>query len=157
MIDNILWKRTRLCQTNSGRSVSLHSRKMEDAPKLLTIPKSECPNIWIRAPRHKEPESLLDTDDLAVLLERNLCGHKLAWEGQFEKKCCWDGKMYQIGNVSWFIETRLFPFFHLNTPLHPTTHFGHPSLPKFVIELFFGEAPEPNFVPALGFNPKVGV
>ena len=27
--------------------------KMEDAPKLLKIPKSECPDIWIRLPRHK--------------------------------------------------------------------------------------------------------
>ena len=29
--------------------------KMEDAPKLLKIPKSECPDIWIRPPRHKWP------------------------------------------------------------------------------------------------------
>ena len=27
--------------------------KMEDAQKLLKIPKSECPDIWIRLPRHK--------------------------------------------------------------------------------------------------------
>ena len=27
--------------------------KMEDAPRLLKIPKSECPDIWIRPPRHK--------------------------------------------------------------------------------------------------------
>ena len=26
--------------------------KMEDAPKLLKIPKSECQDIWIRLPRH---------------------------------------------------------------------------------------------------------
>ena len=31
--------------------------KMEDAPKLLKIPKSECPDIWIRLPRHKWPKS----------------------------------------------------------------------------------------------------
>ena len=31
--------------------------KMEDAPKLLKIPKSECPDIWTRLPRHKWPES----------------------------------------------------------------------------------------------------
>ena len=29
---------------------------MEDAPKLLKIPKSECPDIWIRLPRHKWPK-----------------------------------------------------------------------------------------------------
>ena len=27
--------------------------KMKDARKLLKIPKSECPDIWIRLPRHK--------------------------------------------------------------------------------------------------------
>ena len=27
--------------------------KMEDVPKLLKTPKSECPDIWIRLPRHK--------------------------------------------------------------------------------------------------------
>ena len=27
--------------------------KMEDAPKIFKIPKSECPDVWIRLPRHK--------------------------------------------------------------------------------------------------------
>ena len=31
--------------------------KMGDAPKILKIPKSECPDIWIRLPRHKWPKS----------------------------------------------------------------------------------------------------
>ena len=31
--------------------------KMEDDHKLLKIPKSECPDIWIRLPRHKWPKS----------------------------------------------------------------------------------------------------
>ena len=30
--------------------------KMENAPTLLKIPKSECPDIWIRLPRHKWPK-----------------------------------------------------------------------------------------------------
>ena len=30
---------------------------MEDVPKLLIIPKSECPDIWIRLPQHKWPKS----------------------------------------------------------------------------------------------------
>ena len=29
--------------------------KTEDAPTLLKIPKSECPDIWIRPPKHKWP------------------------------------------------------------------------------------------------------
>ena len=61
---------------------------MEDAPKLLKIPKSECPDIWIRLPRHKWLESWSSIEDPVVLLERNLYGHPLAgllWERQFEK------------------------------------------------------------------------
>ena len=62
--------------------------KMEDAPKLLKIPKSECPDMWIRLPRHKWPRSWSSMEDPVVLLERNLYGHLLAgllWERQFEK------------------------------------------------------------------------
>ena len=31
--------------------------KLEDAPELLRIPKSECPDMWTRTPRHKLPKS----------------------------------------------------------------------------------------------------
>ena len=61
---------------------------MEDAPKLLKMPKSECPDIWIRLPRHKWPKSWSSMEDPVVPLERNLYGHLLAgllWENQFEK------------------------------------------------------------------------
>ena len=61
---------------------------MEDAPKLLKIPKSECPDIWIRLPRRKWPKSWSSMKDPVVLLERNLYGRLLAgllWEKQFEK------------------------------------------------------------------------
>ena len=43
---------------------------MEDAPKLLKIPKSECPDIWIRLPKHKWPKSWSSMEDPVVLLER---------------------------------------------------------------------------------------
>ena len=62
--------------------------KPEDAPKLLKFPKSECPDIWMRLPRHKWPTSWSSMEDPVVLLERNLYGHPLAgllWERQFEK------------------------------------------------------------------------
>ena len=62
--------------------------KMEDAPTLLKIPKSECPDIWIRQPKHKWQKSWSSMEDPAVPLERNLYGHPLAglsWERQFEK------------------------------------------------------------------------
>ena len=61
---------------------------MEDAPKLLKIPQSECPDIWIRLPRHKWPNSWSSMEGSIVPLERNLYGHPLAgllWEKQFEK------------------------------------------------------------------------
>ena len=61
---------------------------MEDAPTLLKIPKSECPDIWIRLPRHKWPNSWSSMEDPVVPLERNLYGHSFAgllWERQFEK------------------------------------------------------------------------
>ena len=62
--------------------------EMEDAPKLLKILKSECPDIWIRLPRHKWPKSWSSMEDPIVPFERNLYGHPLAgllWERQFEK------------------------------------------------------------------------
>ena len=61
---------------------------MEDAPTLLKIPKSECPDIWIRLPRHKWPKSWSSMEDPVFPLERNLYCHPLAgllWERQFEK------------------------------------------------------------------------
>ena len=62
--------------------------KMVDAPKLLKMPKSECPDIWIRLPRHKWPKSWSSMEDPVVPLERNLYSRPLAgllWERQFEK------------------------------------------------------------------------
>ena len=52
--------------------------KMEDAPKLRKIPKSECPEIWIRLPKHKWPKSWSSMEDPVVPLERNLYGPLLA-------------------------------------------------------------------------------
>ena len=62
--------------------------KMEDAPQLLKIPKSACPDIWIRPPRHKWLKSWSSIEDPVVPLVRNLYGHPLAgllWESHFEK------------------------------------------------------------------------
>ena len=62
--------------------------KMEDAHKLLGNPKSECPDIWIRLPRHKWPKSWSTMEDPVVPFERNLYGHllaRLSWDKHFEK------------------------------------------------------------------------
>ena len=77
------------CAGQAADAVSAETHvKMEDAPQLLKIPKPECPDIWIRLPRHKWPKSWSSIEDPVVPLERNLYGHPLAgllWEGQFEK------------------------------------------------------------------------
>ena len=42
------------CDGQAADAVSAYTQvKMEDAHKLLKIPKSQCPDIWIRLPRHK--------------------------------------------------------------------------------------------------------
>ena len=42
------------CARQAIDAVSANTQvKMEDTHKLLKIPKSECPDIWIRLPRHK--------------------------------------------------------------------------------------------------------
>ena len=77
------------CAGQAADAVSACTQvKMEDAPKLLKIPNSECPDIWIRLPRHKWPKSWSSMEEIVVALERNLYGHPLAglsWERQFEK------------------------------------------------------------------------
>ena len=77
------------CDGQAADAVSAHtSVKLKDAPRLLKIPKSECPAVWTRLPRHKWPKSWSNIEDLVVLLERNFCGHPLAgvlWEGEFEE------------------------------------------------------------------------
>ena len=46
------------CDGQAADAISAYTQvKMEDAHKLLKIPKSECPDIWIRLPRHKWPKS----------------------------------------------------------------------------------------------------
>ena len=61
------------CAGQAADAVSAYTQlKMEDAPKLLKIPKSECPDIWIRLRRHKWPKSWSSVEDPVVPLERNL-------------------------------------------------------------------------------------
>ena len=76
--------------------------KMKNAPTILKIPKSECPNIWIRLPRNKWPKSWSILEDPVVPLERNLYGHLLAGllgEKQFLRKFYWNtvGKKLKLG------------------------------------------------------------
>ena len=53
------------CDGQAADAVSAYTQvKIEDAPKLLKIPKSECPDIWTRLPRHKWPKSWANIEDL---------------------------------------------------------------------------------------------
>ena len=77
------------CEGQAADAVSAYTQvNMEDAPRLLKIPKSECPDVWIRLPRHTWPKSWTNIEDPVVPLERNLHGHPsagLLWERQFEE------------------------------------------------------------------------
>ena len=77
------------CAVQAEDAVSAYTQvKMQDAPSLLKIPKSECPDILIRLPKHKGAKSWSSMGDPVVPFERNLCGHPLAgllWERPFEK------------------------------------------------------------------------
>ena len=77
------------CDAQAADAVSAYAQvRMEDAPRLLKIPKSECPHIWIRLPRHKWPKSWANIEDPVVPLDRNLHGYPsagLLWERQVEE------------------------------------------------------------------------
>ena len=61
----------RVAHGQAADAVSAYTQvKMEDAPKLLKIPKSECPDMWVRLPRHKWPKSWSSMEDPVVPLER---------------------------------------------------------------------------------------
>ena len=76
---------------------------MEDAHKLLKIPKSECPDNWIRQPRHKWPKSWSSIEDpvllsaiCTVILWQDYCGKS----NLTTSYCYMAGRKFQIGNVS---------------------------------------------------------
>ena len=66
------------CGAQAADAVSAYTQvKMEDVPSLLKTPKSECPDIWIRLPKHNWPKSWSSMEDPVVPFERNLYGHPL--------------------------------------------------------------------------------
>ena len=67
------------CAGQAADAVSAHTQiKKRMTPKSLKIPQSECPDIWVRLPRHKWPKSWSSMEDPIVPLERHLYGHPLA-------------------------------------------------------------------------------
>ena len=104
------------CDGRVADAISAYTQvTLEDTSRLLKIPKSECPDVWIRLPRHKWPKSWANIEDPVVLLERHLYGHPLAGplcERQFEEVLSepWMGKKYRIGNVWLFIENKDYSY-----------------------------------------------
>ena len=66
--------------TSSRRSICLYPSENGRCSQFFfsKIPKSVCPDIWIRLPRHKWPKSWSSMEDPVVPLELNLYGHPLA-------------------------------------------------------------------------------
>ena len=79
----------------TGDAISTYTQvKMTEAPRLLRMPKEECPEIWIRIPPRQRPHGWNKIEDPAVLLERNLCGHPLAgllWKRKIGGSAAWKG------------------------------------------------------------------
>ena len=78
--------------------------KMKDAPKLLKIPKSECPDFWIRLPRHKmakitvqygRPSRSSWAESVRSSFSRTILG-KAIWESLVDIRL---GESFQIGNA----------------------------------------------------------
>ena len=100
------------CDKQAADAVPDYTRvKMEDAPRLLRIPMSECPDIWIRLPRHMWPKSWSNVEDPVVHLERNLFGHPplVSCGRGSSKELFWDQdvkKGTELGNACLFIESK---------------------------------------------------
>ena len=46
------------CDARAADAVSAYTQvKLEDVPRLLKIQESECPDVWLRLPRHTWPKS----------------------------------------------------------------------------------------------------
>ena len=72
----VIISRMKGCEGQAADAKSAYTQvKMEDAPTLWKIPKSKCPDIWIRLPKYKWPKSWSSMEDPVLLVERNLYGH----------------------------------------------------------------------------------
>ena len=77
------------CDGQAADAVSAYTQvKMEDAHKLLKIPKSECPDIWIRLPRHKWPKLW------SSILVKRIVHKELGIISR--TKCCWNSQKADI-------------------------------------------------------------
>ena len=75
------------CARHAADAISAYTQiKMEDAPSLLKIPKSECPDIWIRLPKHERPKSWSNMEDpTQSFLLSEICT-VILWQDCYGKK-----------------------------------------------------------------------
>ena len=103
------------CDGQAADAVSAYTQvKMEDAHKWLKIPKSECPDIWIRLPRHNwsnhgpvwKTHSFLLSEICMVILWQDCYG-----KGNL-RTSYWNmaGWKFQIGNVPLYIVKKDYSF-----------------------------------------------
>ena len=97
------------CDGQAADAVSACTpEKLEDVPRGLKIHKSDCPDVWIRLPRHIWSKSWAKIEDPVVPLERNLYGHPLAgvqWDRQFEEASNEHG-WEKVPNLEWMFAHR---------------------------------------------------
>ena len=99
------------CAGQGADAVSAHtSVKLGMLPDCSKIPKSECPDVWIRLPRHKWPKSW---ETLMIpwylLHEIYMVTYYLHCYGKDNSKKLYEnlgGRKYRIGNVCSFIENK---------------------------------------------------
>ena len=73
------------CAGQTAHAVSAYTQvKMEDAPTSLKIPKSECPDIWIRLPKHNWPKSWSSMEDIQSFLLNEICT-VILWQNSYVK------------------------------------------------------------------------
>ena len=74
------------CSGQAADAASAYTQvKMEDASMFFKNPKSGCPDIWIRLPKHEWPKSWSSMEDPVFPLEYGHLLAGLSWERQFEK------------------------------------------------------------------------
>ena len=97
------------CAGQAAGAASVYTHvKMEEAPALLKIPKSKCPDFWIRTSRYKRQNLgpvwktqsfLLNETCMLVLL------HDILRERQVEKILT-DGKKFHVGTACLWIDKK---------------------------------------------------
>ena len=105
------------CAGQAADEVSFHSSKNGRCSKIVEMPKSECPDIWIRLPGHTW-QSHGQTLKILWFFLNEICmvTHLQASCGKDNVKklqCNENGKKYRSGSVHLFIENKDYSSRHV--------------------------------------------